>query len=406
MISYYISLNFILFVSAQNELYKGYKVYNIKFNSEQQQNTFKTLNNGVIDFWRAPCFKHGVVGQAMVPPTHVDWWEDILQDLGVEREIWVEDVYGYLANSNIIKLSEDTFDFNGYYRYEKILEYMQKLELEHQNSPNFNVELINGGSTDEGRPLVYIKLSRTSSAPKPVVIIEGGINPREWITVPAALNVVDKLIEQERFLDNFDWIIAPVVNPDGYEYTHTNLRFWSKNRSIRSNLGAICPGVNINRNFDIDWGVSSASSSPCSHIYAGIEPFSEPESRFLKSILEEYKETLTLYFSLQNTGGFLAYPWHYEKAASGMFRQHYLLGLDMIKAMGDNYTQDVGSIAYGDRISGTSSDYMAINEVLYAFNIDAAPRGSEGVEVAVEDIGIFIDKVWQAIRIAANNFIP
>ncbi|VVC98824.1 unnamed protein product [Leptidea sinapis] len=176
--------------------------------------------------------------------------------------------------------------------------------------------------------------------------------------------------------------------------------------SIRSNLGAICPGVNINRNFDIDWGVSSASSSPCSHIYAGIEPFSEPESRFLKSILEEYKETLTLYFSLQNTGGFLAYPWHYEKAASGMFRQHYLLGLDMIKAMGDNYTQDVGSIAYGDRISGTSSDYMAINEVLYAFNIDAAPRGSEGVEVAVEDIGIFIDKVWQAIRIAANNFIP
>lgn len=60
---------------------------------------------------------------------------------------------------------------------------------------------------------------------KPVVIIESGINPREWITIPSALNVVNRLLENDtQFLDKSDWIIIPVINPDGYEYTHTNVR--------------------------------------------------------------------------------------------------------------------------------------------------------------------------------------
>lgn len=60
---------------------------------------------------------------------------------------------------------------------------------------------------------------------KPVVIIESGINPREWITIPSALNVVNRLLENDtQLLDKSDWIIIPVINPDGYEYTHTNVR--------------------------------------------------------------------------------------------------------------------------------------------------------------------------------------
>ena len=27
-----------------------------------------------------------------------------------------------------------------------------------------------------------------------------------------------------------DWYVAPLINPDGYEYTHTNQRYWRKNR--------------------------------------------------------------------------------------------------------------------------------------------------------------------------------
>lgn len=59
---------------------------------------------------------------------------------------------------------------------------------------------------------------------KPVVVVEAAINPRDWITIPTAMNVVDKLLgEEQRLLDDYEWIVIPVANPDGYEYTHTNV---------------------------------------------------------------------------------------------------------------------------------------------------------------------------------------
>lgn len=60
---------------------------------------------------------------------------------------------------------------------------------------------------------------------KPVIIVEAGVNPREWITIPAAINVINSLLNasETTYLDNYDWIIVPVVNPDGYEYTHTDV---------------------------------------------------------------------------------------------------------------------------------------------------------------------------------------
>ena len=30
-----------------------------------------------------------------------------------------------------------------------------------------------------------------------------------------------------------DWYVAPLLNPDGYEYSHTNDRMWRKNRFLK-----------------------------------------------------------------------------------------------------------------------------------------------------------------------------
>ena len=35
-----------------------------------------------------------------------------------------------------------------------------------------------------------------------------------------------------------DWYVVPLVNPDGYEYSHTNDRLWRKNRSLKRILTA------------------------------------------------------------------------------------------------------------------------------------------------------------------------
>lgn len=178
------------------------------------------------------------------------------------------------------------------------------------------------------------------------------------------------------------------------------LRLWTKSRSLNSPLTFICPGVNLNRNFDIDWLISDSSSSPCSHLYAGVEPFSEIETTFIKTLISDYNPLL--YISLQNNGNFITFPWRYEKAASGLFRRHYLLGLDMVKDLPD-YKLDSGAIAFGDRESGTSTDYARLNGVFYTFNIGVEGGGEDGVIVPESDIRGIVDDVWKVVAVAANG---
>lgn len=110
----------------------------------------------------------------------------------------------------------------------QILNYIKAVESEYADSTEVEVNVIEAGTTDEGRPIVYFQISSNNNNPeKPIVIIEAGINPREWITIPSAINIVKELVNvsQRSYLNDLQWIIIPVLNPDGYEYSHTNVSF-------------------------------------------------------------------------------------------------------------------------------------------------------------------------------------
>lgn len=54
------------------------------------------------------------------------------------------------------------------------------------------------------------------------------MHAREWVTTPVTLYSIHRLVENLRtedtdLLADIDWIILPLVNPDGYEYTHTGV---------------------------------------------------------------------------------------------------------------------------------------------------------------------------------------
>merc|ERR1712223_1157798 len=66
-----------------------------------------------------------------------------------------------------------------------------------------------------------------------------------------------------RAIQAVDWYVAPLLNPDGYEYSHTNDRMWRKNRSPPPS-GSSCYGVDLNRNWDtIGFGLGATSTNPC-----------------------------------------------------------------------------------------------------------------------------------------------
>src|SRR5258708_1328925 len=93
-----------------------------------------------------------------------------------------------------------------------------------------------------------------------------------------------------RIVDNMDFIVLPVANPDGYENSHTHDRLWRKTRS--KNGGSACVGVDPNRNFAYMWRVKGASSNPCSYMYAGPKPFSERETQNIANYIMKNRKDI------------------------------------------------------------------------------------------------------------------
>ena len=71
-------------------------------------------------------------------------------------------------------------------------------------------------------------------------------------------------------MQSIDWYFAPLLNPDGYEFSHTDDRMWRKNRSPPPS-GSRCYGTDLNRNWDvIGFGAGATSSNPCAETYKAI----------------------------------------------------------------------------------------------------------------------------------------
>ncbi len=116
-------------------------------------------------------------------------------------------------------------------------------------------------------------------------------------------------------------IIVPVVNPDGYDYSRSGpvdssltglvpgagMQYWRKNmRPVRAGgqfigvntgtpqngvlpttVGAL--GIDCNRNYSYRWGGNGSSASMNSETYRGHEPFSEPESRNVQWVHQNWQ---------------------------------------------------------------------------------------------------------------------
>ena len=145
---------------------------------------------------------------------------------------------------------------------------------------DFNTEVFKIGETEEGRNIVGLHVGdKNHSSDKPKIFIECGIHAREWIAPAACRQFIHEILhnvgypaeynqaaaddesaENERAGDpytkedviglmDFNWYIILQMNPDGYQYSHTEDRMWRKNRS--SNNGHFCKGVDLNRQFPV-----------------------------------------------------------------------------------------------------------------------------------------------------------
>ncbi len=140
---------------------------------------------------------------------------------------------------------------------------------------------------------------------------------REWIAPMTDMYIADALTRRyhedpriTRILDRVRFIIVPVSNPDGYVYSWTpGNRYWRKNR--RPNTGGSF-GVDLNRNWSLQWGGEGGGTSPGGETFRGTGPISEPETANLNALILASPD-LRAHVDIHSYGRLLLYPWAYTR---------------------------------------------------------------------------------------------
>lgn len=112
-------------------------------------------------------------------------------------------------------------------------------------------------------------------------------------------------------------VFIPMTNPDGVRYDQANSNLWRKNRNpASSNEDPLSIGVDLNRNFDFMWNftrffdpsVSPASTNASSQAFYGTGPFSEPETKNIVSVYDEFPN-IRWFIDVHSAAGTLLYSW-------------------------------------------------------------------------------------------------
>ncbi|MDQ3191039.1 MAG: immune inhibitor A [Bacteroidota bacterium] len=257
------------------------------------------------------------------------------------------------------------------------------------------------GSTVEGRPIYYVRISDNPSVDqnKPEVFYNALHHAREPASLSQLIFYMWYLLENyntntevKYLVDNLEMYFVPCVNPDGYVYNHTTNPngggMWRKNRKDNGD-GTF--GIDLNRNYGYSWGYDNNGSSPStgSDVYRGPSEFSEPETQAIRDfcIGRDFKLTLNYH----TYGNLLIYPWgflpSYYTPDSALFVNYaQLLTKD------NNYLYGTGDQTVNYVVNGDSDDWMYGEETtknkIYAMTPEAG-EGSDGFWPAssrIEDI--------------------
>jgi carboxypeptidase A2 len=267
------------FASAEYRRYDGYKLVEIVPQNEKALRTLSVWNGQTkLDFWEEPTAVGNPVHVFLSPeelePISTVFDVKILSD-SVQKDIDVEQAR--------LKAKRETptpyFDYDDFNTWEDILAEFNDLAA--RCPGGFECDVYTIGQTVEGRDMWMMHVSKTGES-RDAIWIDATIHAREWLAPATFMKVVQNLIDNygtdqaaTDAMDKYDFYLLPVVNPDGYVYTHTNERLWRKNRSVNENSS--CLGTDLNRNFDYEHSTSGTSSNPCSDTFHGAGPASELE---------------------------------------------------------------------------------------------------------------------------------
>jgi murein tripeptide amidase MpaA len=294
-------------------------------------------------------------------------------------------------------------DWVSYHRHDEINSWLQ--EVASANSDK--VELINIGKSAEGRDMIVAHVFKPGQKDKAdkAILIDGGIHAREWISPATVTYILNELLSpnSKDLLDHFEYYVLPVLNPDGYEFSHTDERYWRKTRN--DNDGDSCKGVDGNRNWDFVWGGDGTSSNPCSEVYKGDKAFSEPEMKNLADFLQT--RDFLVYLTFHSYGQYWLTPWGYGPELPEDYDELVRAAKVAVKALtavhGKQYTIGSSANALYPAAGGSDDWAKAKANVKYSYTVELRDTGSYGFVLPPEQIIPTGEETWEAFKAMAMD---
>jgi carboxypeptidase T len=324
-----------------------------------------------------------------------------------------------LSNITTIEINETSSTEEQYpegdekfYTYEEMKQKFEDLE---KNHPEF-VRMISIGQSFEGRELYALHISEHGNkVKKPGILITGSHHAREHLSTDVPVRIAEKIImasESDRIknlIRNRDIYFLPMVNPDGamWDIRGRNYKIWRKN--MRSAGPNAAYGVDLNRNYSHGWGGPGSSDRASSDIYRGSNPFSEPETKAIKTFIEAH-DNINVLLSFHSFSELILYPWGNTTAPlpSERDRRTYeVMAEEMSKW--NNYRPMQASELYV--ASGDTCDWAWAEHRIFCFTFELSPQyqwgpggfypGARAIDPAVKDN---YDPVLYLIEVADNPY--
>lgn len=266
----------------------------------------------------------------------------------------------------------------------------------------------------QNRTISLLVIGSTSEQAPRRIFINALQHAREWIATHAvtylaetlALATLDPNDPLHPLLNRTQVLIMPMINPDGYVYSSETYRLARKNRRKAGCNNSLFDGVDLNRNWPVDWGGSeSTSDDPCAPIYYGAGALSEVETQALRDVIER-TDGIYMHFDVHSYGQLLLEPLGYTDARYAREKESSFWARRMAEAVinsgGEEYTYgNAGKLLYF--VSGSMMDWVAEKGILsYTPELRPSLLSSmqSGFELEEEQIIATGKDVVEMIRVA------
>lgn len=330
------------------------RIYSVDLDTVYQVKIFQTLEAASDScIFMGHAREPGQKLTILVAAQKVADFDDLLQSYNVSHRILNKN-FQALIDANYLEVAPENtpaeqYDWTRFFRLENIYAWLEKLAQDHPGV----VQLLDMGVSTQGLPIKGVRIA-FGAENLTSVFVESGIHAREWIAPATATYFIDQLLHSsdasvQALARAHNWLIFPVVNPDGYRYTFTGDRMWRKNRQ----LFGICRGVDLNRNFPLHWNTTGASGNPCHYDFSGPSAASEVETQRIIKFLEAHvqPDRIRTYLALHSYSQLIMFP--YGHSAERV----------------DNYNdlKEIGQLAAGRIKEITGQDYKSgsIYETIY-----------------------------------------